>query len=155
MLSDDSISLRLLEESDLDFLFSIENDPLNYQFNEESQYFSKNTLKKYISNSAAGIERFGQLRFVISLGNKPIGLIDLFDYNELLKQAGIGVFILDNFRSQQHGYKALKLLISYSWTNLDLLFLFANIKDNNMISINLFTKLGFSYINDNLYQLSR
>ena len=79
----------------------------------------------------------------------------MFEYNELLKQAGIGVFILDNFRSQQYGYRALKLLISYSWTNLDLLFLFANIKEHNMISINLFTKLGFSYINNTLYQLSR
>lgn len=155
MLKDNNISLRLLEESDLNFLYSIENNPLNKKFNEESQYFSKDTLKKYINNSSAEIERFGQLRFVISLEKKPIGLIDLFEYNELLKQAGIGVFILDNFRSQQYGYRALKLLISYSWTNLDLLFLFANIKEHNMISINLFTKLGFSYINNTLYQLSR
>ena len=155
MLEDNNISLRLLEESDLDFLYSIENDPLNKQYNEDFQYFSKDTLKKYIKNSTAGIEIFGQLRFVISLENKPIGLIDLFEYNSLLKQAGIGIFILDCFRNQQYGYKALNLLISYSWNNLDLLFLFANIKKDNMESLNLFTKSGFSYINDNLYQLSR
>jgi len=155
MLKDNNISLRLLEESDLNFLYSIENNPLNKKFNEESQYFSKDTLRKYISNSNAEIERFGQLRFVITLEKKPIGLIDLFEYNELLKQAGIGVFILDKFRRQQYGHNALKLLISYSWDNLDLLFLFANIKEDNMISINLFTKLGFSYINTTLYQLSR
>ncbi|MGY8931393.1 MAG: GNAT family N-acetyltransferase [Flavobacteriales bacterium] len=155
MLEDNNISLRLLEESDLDFLYSIENDPSNKQFNEDSQYFSKHTLKKYIKNSTAGIEIFGQLRFVISLENKPIGLIDLFEYNALLKQAGIGIFILNSFRNQQYGYKALNLLISYSWNNLDLFFLFANIKKNNMLSLNLFTKSGFSYINDNLYQLSR
>tara|TARA_B110000438_G_scaffold234408_1_gene230792 strand:+ start:1651 stop:2118 length:468 start_codon:yes stop_codon:yes gene_type:complete len=155
MLDENNISLRLLEESDLDFLYSIENDPLNKQYNEDFQYFSKDTLKKYIKNSTAGIEIFGQLRFVISLENKPIGLIDLFEYNSLLKQAGIGIFILDCFRNQQYGYKALNLLISYSWNNLDLLFLFANIKKDNMESLNLFTKSGFSYINDNLYQLSR
>jgi len=155
MLDEHNISLRLLKESDLDFLYSIENDPLNKQYNEDFQYFSKDTLKKYIKNSTAGIEIFGQLRFVISLENKPIGLIDLFEYNSLLKQAGIGIFILDCFRNQQYGYKALNLLISYSWNNLDLLFLFANIKKDNMESLNLFTKSGFSYINDNLYQLSR
>jgi diamine N-acetyltransferase len=155
MLDENNISLRLLKESDLDFLYSIENDPLNKQYNEDFQYFSKDTLKKYIKNSTAGIEIFGQLRFVISLENKPIGLIDLFEYNSLLKQAGIGIFILDCFRNQQYGYKALNLLISYSWNNLDLLFLFANIKKDNMESLNLFTKSGFSYINDNLYQLSR
>ena len=155
MLDENNISLRLLKESDLDFLYSIENDPLNKQYNEDFQYFSKDTLKKYIKNSTAGIEIFGQLRFVISLENKPIGLIDLFEYNSLLKQAGIGIFILDCFRNQQYGYKALNLLISYSWNNLDLLFLFANIKKDNMGSLNLFTKSGFSYINDNLYQLSR
>ena len=155
MLDENNISLRLLKESDLDFLYSIENDPLNKQYNEDFQYFSKDTLKKYIKNSTAGIEIFGQLRFVISLENKPIGLIDLFEYNSLLKQAGIGIFILDCFRNQQYGYKALNLLISYSWNNLDLLFLFANIKKDNMESLTLFTKSGFSYINDNLYQLSR
>ena len=155
MLDENNISLRLLKESDLDFLYSIENNPLNKQYNEDFQYFSKDTLKKYIKNSTAGIEIFGQLRFVISLENKPIGLIDLFEYNSLLKQAGIGIFILDCFRNQQYGYKALNLLISYSWNNLDLLFLFANIKKDNMESLNLFTKSGFSYINDNLYQLSR
>ena len=132
MLEDNNISLRLLEESDLDFLYSIENDPLNKQYNEDFQYFSKDTLKKYIKNSTAGIEIFGQLRFVISLENKPIGLIDLFEYNSLLKQAGIGIFILDCFRNQQYGYKALNLLISYSWNNLDLLFLFANIKNKKI-----------------------
>ena len=70
MLKDNNISLRLLEESDLNFLYSIENNPLNKKFNEESQYFSKDTLRKYISNSSAEIERFGQLRFVISLEKK-------------------------------------------------------------------------------------
>ena len=50
MLDENNISLRLLKESDLDFLYSIENDPLNKQYNEDFQYFSKDTLKKYIKN---------------------------------------------------------------------------------------------------------
>ena len=53
MLKAGNISLRLLKESDLNFLYSIENDPSNHQFNKESNYFSKEIIRKYISNSNA------------------------------------------------------------------------------------------------------
>lgn len=155
MLKADNISLRLLIESDLNFLYSIENDPLNNQFTNQTNYFSKETLREYISNSNADISKYSQIRFVITLDNDPIGLIDLFEYNQLLQQAGIGIFISKDFRSNKYGAKALALLISYSWNSLDLLFLFANIKKENIISIALFKKLGFLHINNNLYQLNK
>ena len=155
MLKAGDISLRLLKESDLNFLYSIENDPSNHQFNKESNYFSKEIIREYISNSNADISIFCQLRFVIILHQEPIGLIDLFEYDKLLQQAGVGIFILEEFRSNEYGSKALELLISYSWNVLDLLFLFANIKQENMISVALFKKLGFAHVNDALYQLNR
>ena len=155
MLTDGNISLRFLRRDDLDFLYSIENDPTNYQYTKESNYFSKEILSKYISNASVDIGVYNQLRFVISFKKNPIGLIDLFDYDSDSRKAGISILVLEGFRSKQHGSKALDLLISYSWNSLDLLSLFANIKEENIKSISLFNKFNFLKKGKTLYQLDR
>ena len=155
MLKEGNISLRLLRRDDLDFLYSIENNLANYQYNEESNYFSKETLSKYISNAGADIGVYNQLRFVISFKKKPIGLIDLFDYDRVSRKAGVSILVLEDFRSKKYGSKALALLISYSWNYLDLLSLFANIPEENIKSISLFNKFSFLKKGKILYQLDK
>ena len=90
MLKSPQISLRLLEDNDLEFLYSIENNADNKKYGANNGYLSKKTLEAYIKNSGADISVYGQQRFVIVLNNTSIGLIDLFDFDQINRSASIG-----------------------------------------------------------------
>ena len=155
MLKSHQISLRLLEDNDLEFLYSIENNPDNKKYGSSYGYLSKQTLKAYIKNSGADISVYGQQRFVIVLNNISIGLIDLFDFDQINRCAFVGVIVINEYQNKNYGSKALELLISYSWDKLDLLSLYANINPVNKTSISLFNKFYFKKIKETLYKLDR
>ena len=155
MLKNHQISLRLLEDNDLEFLFDVENNPKNRKYGIDNGYLSKKTLKAYIKNSGADISVYCQQRFVITLNNIPIGLIDLFDYDQFKRSASVGIIIINKYQNNNYGSNALELLISYSWGKLDLLFLYANINSVNNPSVSLFNKFYFKKIKDTLYKLDR
>jgi diamine N-acetyltransferase len=155
MLKSPQISLRLLEDNDLEFLYSVENNADNKKYGANNGYLSKKTLEAYIKNSGADISVYGQQRFVIVLNNISIGLIDLFDFDQINRSAYIGVIVINEYQNKNYGSNALELLISYSWNELDLLSLYANINPVNNISISLFNKFYFKKIKETLYQLNR
>jgi diamine N-acetyltransferase len=155
MLKSNQISLRLLEDNDLEFLYIIENNPDNKKYGSSNGYISKETLRAYIKNSGADISVYSQQRFVIVLNNISIGLIDLFDFDQINRSAFVGVIVINEFQNKNYGSKALELLISYSWNKLDLLSLYANINPVNKTSISLFNKFYFKKIKETLYQLDR
>ena len=155
MLEFSNTSLRLLEHTDLDFLFEIENNPKNKKFNKFISTTSRQLLKDYIKNAQADISVYNQIRFVVENKNIQIGLIDLFEYDPEKKNAGVGIIINSEFRNKNFGSNALKIIIDYSFQKLDLIFLFANIKSENKHSIKLFEKFGFIEITTNYYRLDK
>ena len=155
MLESHQISLRLLEDNDLEFLYDIENNTENKKFGDDNGYLSKETLEAYIKNSGADISVYGQQRFVITLNNIQIGLIDLFNFDQFERSAFVGIIIINKYQNNNYGSNALELLISYSWDKLDLLFLYANINVANNTSVSLFNKFYFKKIKDTLYKLDR
>ena len=155
MLEFSNTSLRLLKNTDLDFLFEIENNPKNKKFNKFISTHSRKILKDYIKNAQADISVYNQIRFVIENKNIQIGLIDLFEYDPEKKNAGVGIIINSEFRNKNFGSNALKIIIDYSFQKLDLIFLFANIKSENKHSIKLFEKFGFIEITTNYYRLDK
>jgi|TARA_B100000767_G_scaffold100694_1_gene96631 diamine N-acetyltransferase len=155
MLEFSNTSLRLLENTDLDFLFEIENNPKNKKFNKFISTTSRQLLKDYIKNAQADISVYNQIRFVVENKNIQIGLIDLFEYDPEKKNAGVGIIINSEFRNKNFGSNALKIIIDYSFQKLDLIFLFANIKSENKHSIKLFEKFGFIEITTNYYRLDK
>lgn len=155
MLEFSNTSLRLLENTDLDFLFEIENNPKNKEFNKFISTTSRKLLKDYIKNAQADISVYNQIRFVVENKNIQIGLIDLFEYDPEKKNAGVGIIINSEFRNKNFGSNALKIIIDYSFQKLDLIFLFANIKSENKHSIKLFEKFGFIEITTNYYRLDK
>ena len=155
MLIGKEILLRSLKSEDLDFLCSIENHINYFKFSDQPKFYSKEVLKEYIKNSNAPISVYNQLRFVIEHNNHAVGLIDLFDYNVKTKSAGVGIIIKEEFQNLNYGSESLGLLISFAWDKLDLLYLYANIKSNNIRSIKLFEKFGFIKKDELLFQLNR
>jgi len=147
MLRGGDIVLRPLQESDLDFLESIENNKGNWQFGSERKHFNRQELFDYIANAKTDIKLAKQYRFVIDLNSVPIGFIDLFDYT--LTSAGVGVIISKNYRNKGFAKEALNLISDYAFKFLNLKKIHCSIKKDNLISNQLFISCGFVFLMHN------
>jgi len=142
------INLRALEPEDLDFLYEIENNESFWEVSHTQTPFSKYILKKYIESSYQDIFEAKQLRLIIEEKStkQQVGTIDLFDFNPQHLRAGIGILIHPDFHQEGYASEALSLLINYSFSNLNLHQLFANIISDNSKSISLFSKYNFKKV---------
>ena len=90
MLMHNKILLRSLESKDVNFLFALENDKSVCRVSGTKESFSKQEIRDYISYAREDIAIAHQYRFVIDLDAKPIGCIDLYDYDYMLFHKGDG-----------------------------------------------------------------
>jgi diamine N-acetyltransferase len=141
------INLRALELDDLEFLFEIENNRRLWKISHTILPFSKYYLEKYVKESNLDIFSEKQFLFVISLKNKrPIGLIDLFDFDPVSHRAGIGIVIENKYRKKGYALESIKLIEYISKNDLQIHQLYVNVGIDNKISLNLFNKLGYTEI---------
>lgn len=169
-LASTNIKLRALEPADLNYLYRLENDANVWEVSQTLTPYSKFVLKQYLDNAHKDIFEAKQLRLVIELieGDKPIGFVDLFDFNPKHRRAGVGIIIFsEEHRGRGYASEVLEVLINYAQNILDLHQLFANISEANKASIQLFEKCDFelsgvkkdwifsegNYKNELLYQL--
>jgi diamine N-acetyltransferase len=142
----ENINLRALEPEDLELLYEWENNDAYWIISNTVTPFSKFTLKRYLENSHKNIYETGQLRLMIDSisEKKTIGTIDIFDFDPFHKRAGLGILIADEAnRKKGYASMALKCLIDYCFSTLQLHQLYCNILSNNCESISLFEKQGF------------
>ena len=141
-----NLFLRALEPEDLEFVHAIENDENIWNYSNTQTPYSKFLIRQYLENAHQDIYEAKQLRLAICKNNseKAIGLIDLFDYDPRNNRAGIGIVIQNSEeRGQGFGKESLQLLIDYSFKQLHLHQLYANIGTENETSLKLFTTFGF------------
>jgi diamine N-acetyltransferase len=144
-----NIYLRALEPEDLEFVYAIENNESVWEVSNTQTPYSRFLIKQYLENAHQDIYVAKQLRLAICLNDiqKAIGLIDLFDFDPNNSRAGVGLVIADlASRNKGIGSEALELVINYSFQQLQLHQLYANIGSDNEISLQLFTKFGFQKI---------
>lgn len=147
-LKGEHIYLRALEPEDLEFIYGIENDESLWELSNTIIPYSKFLIKQYLEHSHKDIFEVKQLRLVISnYKNKPLGMIDLFDFDFKNSRAGVGILVKES-KDRQLGYgrEALQLLIKYSFSHLGLHQLYCNISEDNDASIKLFSSQGFKMI---------
>ena len=152
-LENNTLKLRAPEPTDVDLLYSWENNMEIWKVSNTLTPFSKYILKKYIETAHLDIWETKQLRLVIeaktqsSLMLIPIGLVDLFDFDPFHQRAGVGILIASS-KHRQKGYatEALKLLTRYAFETLQLHQLYCNIASNNNVSIQLFQNAGFTVV---------
>ena len=150
-LKGDTIYIRALEPNDLEFIYAIENDQRIWEVSNTQTPYSRFLVKQYLENAHQDIYEAKQLRLAICQHEDfpALGLIDLFDFDPKNNRAGVGIVIQnDANRNQNIGSEALDLLIHYSFYNLNLHQLYANIGCENEASIALFTKFGFQKIGE-------
>ncbi len=143
----ENINLRALEPTDLDFLFTTENNEQFWDISSTQLPFSKYILQQYIENAHQDIYEAKQYRFVIcNAENIPVGMIDLFDFNPQHKRVGIGLLILPEHQNKGYASEALEMVIDYAFSYLDVHQIYANITSNNLKSIALFEKNNFKQV---------
>jgi len=155
MLVSAEIKLRSLEDTDLDFLFSLENDKSLWAVSGTTEPFSLVQLANYISHAKEDIAIAEQFRFVIDWQGKAIGCIDLYEYNFKRQNAGVGIVILKQYRRKGFAKQSLTLLIKYAWEKLHLKQLHTGIFSDNKASLALFQSVGFEMVRQNNYVLKR
>ncbi|WP_062060554.1 GNAT family N-acetyltransferase [Aquimarina longa] len=144
-LRGENIYLRALEPEDLEFIYSIENDEQIWEVSSTQTPYSRFLIKQYLEHAHKDIYEVKQLRLVICSNDDVIlGLIDLFDFNPTHNRAGVGILIVEKSnRGKGYGAEALGLVKEYSFTHLHLHQLYANISEDNSVSIRLFENKGF------------
>lgn len=147
-IKSDSIYLRALEPSDLEVLYSIENDSRIWQISNTNAPYSKEVLSLYLQNAHQDIYTTKQLRLMICMlnTNQPIGTIDLFEFEPMHERVGVGILIFEEFRKKGFGSQSIKLAKEYVFKTLHLNQIYCNISVSNLTSIELFTKNNFVQI---------
>lgn len=152
MLKAEHIFLRKLQNSDVDFIYDWENNPVNWEVSNTHQSFTKEEIVEFVA-AERNIFLNKQLRFIICLNQneQPIGCIDLFEFDDINKQVGIGILIADHqYRNKGYATEALRLLVIYCRNELKIVRVFCNIFKENTTSIRLFEKCGFQYIEERI-----
>ena len=155
MLVSAEIKLRTLKDTDLDFLFSLENDKSLWAVSGTTESFSLVQLANYITHAKQDIAIAEQFRFVIDWQGKAIGCIDLYEYNFKKQNAGVGIVILKEYRRKGFAKQSLTLLIKYAWEKLHLKQLHTGIFSDNKASLALFQSVGFEMVRQNNFVLKR
>lgn len=144
MLKGKKIVLRPIEPSDIDLLYSWENNPENWEVSQSLIPFSHQSLSEYVL-AEHDLVRDGQFRYMICDEQmRAIGTLDLFQFNPVHSRCGIGILIADEAdRRQNYAQDALETAIGYGWKTLNLRQWWCTILEANDASISLFEKLGF------------
>lgn len=140
------IILRALEPTDLDFLYTLENDESVWEVSHTQTPYSYYVLKQYLDNSHKDIFEVKQLRLVIcdKKSQKVLGLIDLFDFNPQHHRVGLGVVIAsENDKQKGYATQAVAIVTNYAFVFLNVHQVYVNIPEDNKASILLFEKLKF------------
>lgn len=140
-----TVSLRALEPEDIDLLYKWENDASLWEISNTRMPFSKHILEQYILSSTRDIYEQKQLRLIIvNSDGKPVGAVDLFDFDPFHRRAGIGILIYDQGdRHQGYATDTLTALEHYAAGPLGIIQLFATVSEENSNSIRLFRKAGY------------
>lgn len=147
VLKGKNVMLRALEPEDLLFLDDIENNENYWHLSDSQTPFSKYVLKKYLEHAFEDIYTSKQLRLVIVNNQKDsVGFVDLYDFDPKNNRAGVGIIIHESFRENGYASEAIELLVSYSFSILNLHQLYAGVNASNVSSLHLFKKFGFTIV---------
>lgn len=146
LLESQKIILRKPEPEDLDFLYTIENNPEYWFVSDSRSPFSKWQLKQHIENTIYDIYTNKELRLIVEdkASKKIVGLVDLFEFEPFHKRIGVGVLIAEQNRKQGIAAQCISMIIEYCFKVLEINQIWCNIDVDNEISIRLFENAGFA-----------
>lgn len=141
ILFDELLTLRAIEEEDALLLKSMINDPeiensvVGYSF--PVSLFQQ---KKWISS----LSDDKNIRYIIDVNGEALGTLIISSLDFKNRTANLNIKLIKEARGKGYANRALKLAIEYSFNQLNLNCLTANVIEQNESSKTLWEKLGFS-----------
>ena len=95
LLSNDIVTLRALEPTDLDILYRWENDTSLWVVSDTVAPYSREALWHYLQEYTGDIYAQRQLRLIIAMteNDHPVGTVDFLNFDPLNNRAELGLFI--------------------------------------------------------------
>lgn len=144
LLSNDIITLRALEPTDLDTLYRWENDTALWAVSDTVAPYSREALWHYLEQYTGDIYAQRQLRLMITLADgTPAGTVDYLNFDPLNNRAELGLFIAPEHRGKGLGRQALDMLTAYSREHIGLRQLYVFIAIDNVVCLKLFEDYGY------------
>lgn len=145
ILENESLLLKKPEPEDLEFLFTLENNPDFWFVSDTKAPYSNWQLKQHIENTVYDIYANKELRLVVydKKTNAPVGIIDLFEFDPFHQRVGLGILIEKDFQNKGYAFDCITLVRDYCFKVLEIKQLWCNIDEENSLSIKLFEKLNF------------
>jgi diamine N-acetyltransferase len=142
------VFLRALEDSDLEFLYALENDPAIWGVSDTMAPVSRYALREYLAHASADFYEVRQLRLVIcaQTDGRAVGILDVFDFQPLHLRAGLGITILRAEQRRGFALAALAVGLEYARLTLRLHQLYCTVAVTNQASLHLFEKAGFRQV---------
>ncbi|MEG0701524.1 MAG: GNAT family N-acetyltransferase [Muribaculaceae bacterium] len=145
LLSNEIITLRALEPTDLDILYKWENDTSLWEVGNTITPYSREQLWEYLKDYDGDIYKSHQLRLMVTLthSGESIGTIDFYDFDPFNNRAAIGILIDESHQGNGYGRQAIEITSRYAAHYIGLRQLLAIIPSKNIHSKHLFEKCGF------------
>lgn len=141
ILFDDVITLRAIEEEDAPVLQSMINDPeIENAVVGFSYPVSLAQQKKWI----AGLSDDKNIRYAIDDGNSLVGVAIISSVDFKNRVANLNIKLLKRARGQGYAKRAVRLMLSYCFNELNLNCITANVLANNEASSKLWQSFGFN-----------
>jgi diamine N-acetyltransferase len=145
LLSNDIVSLRALEPTDLDLLYRWENDTALWVVSDTVAPYSRKALWQYLKEYTGDIYSQRQLRLMITLtgDGTAVGTVDFLNFDPLNNRAELGLFIINEMRGKGMGRQALDLITAYAREHLGIKQLYVYISTDNEACLHLFEHYGY------------
>lgn len=153
MLTTDRLTLAEFTTADSAFILRLVNTPswIKYigerdvsNIAEAEQYLLEGPIKSYRDHG------FGFYGMKLRSTGKPIGMCGLIKRDDM-KEIDLGFALLPEFEGQGYALEAARAVLEYAAEKLGLVRLIAFTLPNNLRSISLLKRLGFSYEESMLY----
>lgn len=140
ILRDEVVLLRAIEENDAEILMDLINDPeVESSVCGWSYPVSLSAQKKWISN----LHNDTTVRYAIDIEGKIVGVAIISSIDMKNRSANMNIKLLKSARGNGFAIRAIKLIVSYCFDELNMHCLTANVIERNVDSSRLWEKLGF------------
>lgn len=144
------IRLRAVEPGDAETMYAWENDCAVWSVSGTTAPFSREQMLRFVAQQQQfDIFHSGQLRLIVETlaERRPVGAIDLFEFDPLHRRAGIGILIhARSDRGRGYASDAVEVLCRYAREVLGAHQLWCNVGADNEASLRLFRHAGFTEI---------
>lgn len=140
-LAGETVSLRTIEEEDLDFLQEAVNDPAVWRGIGRSAPVNQQQEESFFEDIVCDEE---SINLLITVDEIPVGTVGLGEPTQDVRKAELGYWVAPDHHRNGYGSEAAELLVDYGFTDRNLHRIEARAFEFNTGSQRLLEGLGFT-----------